>query len=108
MRVIDAGLRSVADSLAISYDARNWSGIGEKIQKSMELKYQHKTDEWKRSEPFYASVLTDLQAISRAHRNPVLHEVERKYTDAEARYLIAVVEAFMQHLCDNGMKEKTP
>ena len=106
MRVIDAGLRSVADSLGVGYDARNWSGIGDKIQKKMEEKYQIKTEEWKRSEPFYASILTDIQSISRGHRNPVLHEVERKYTDADARYLLTVTEAFMQHLSENGMKEK--
>jgi hypothetical protein len=106
MRVIDSGLCVVADSLKINHDARNWSAIGTKIQKKMEEKYQTKTDDWKRSEPFYASILTDIQAISRGHRNPVLHEVEKKYTDPEARYLLAVTEAFMGHLAENGMREK--
>jgi len=105
MRVIDAGLRSVAASLGISYDARNWSGIGQKIQAKMEEKYVGKTDEWKKSEPFYASILTDIQAISRGHRNPVLHEIEKKYTDSEAHYLMTITEAFMSHLADNGIKE---
>ena len=105
MRVIDAGLRSVADSLNITYDARNWSGIAVKIQSKMEEKYEAKTDEWKRSEPFYASILTDIQAISRGHRNPVLHEIEKKYTDAEASYLLTMTEGFMLHLSENGMKE---
>jgi hypothetical protein len=106
MRVIDSGLCAVADSLEVNHDARNWSGIGTKIQSKMEEKYQAKSDAWKQSEPFYASILTDIQAISRGHRNPVLHEVERKYTDAEARYLLAVTEAFMCHLADNGIREK--
>jgi len=106
MRVIDSGLCAVADSLNVSHDARNWSGIGAKIQNKMEEKYQTKTDAWKQSEPFYASILTDIQAISRGHRNPVLHEIERKYTDAEARYLLAVTEAFVGHLADNGIMEK--
>jgi hypothetical protein len=105
MRVIDAGLRSVADSLNIGYDARNWSVIGNKIQSKMEEKYGNKTDDWKQSEPFYASILTDIQAISRGHRNPVLHEVEKKYNDSEAHYLLTVTEAFMGHLADNGMRE---
>ena len=105
MRVIDAGLRSVAASLAVSYDARNWSGIGQKIQSKMEEKYSTKTDDWKRSEPFYASILTDIQAISRGHRNPVLHELEKKYTEGEAHYLITVTGAFMVHLAENGIKE---
>lgn len=29
-----------------------------------------------------------------------------KYTDSEARYLLAVTEAFMCHLADNGTREK--
>jgi hypothetical protein len=105
MRVIDAGLRSVAASLGISYDAQNWSGIGQKIQSRMEEKYSTKIDAWKQSEPFYASVLTDIQGISRGHRNPVLHELEKKYADSEAHYLMTVTEAFMSHLAENGMKE---
>jgi hypothetical protein len=106
MRVIDAGLRSVADSLNIPYNARNWSGIADKLQSNMEEKYKNKTDDWKQKEPFYASILTDIQSISRAHRNPVLHEVEKKYTDADAFYLLTVTERFMGHLAENGMKEK--
>jgi hypothetical protein len=105
MRVVDAGFRSVAASLGINYDARNWSGIGQKIQSKMEEKYSTKTDDWKQSEPFYASILTDIQAISRGHRNPVLHELEKKYTDSEAHYLMTVTEAFMAHLSENGIKE---
>jgi hypothetical protein len=105
MRAIDAGLRSVADSLSIPYNARNWSGIADKLQSNMEEKYKNKTEDWKQKEPFYASILTDIQSISRAHRNPVLHEVEKKYTDADAFYLLTVTERFNGHLSENGMKD---
>ena len=105
IRVVDSGLRSVAKSLEVGYDARNWSGIAKNIQSKMEKKYPNKTEEWKQLEPFYAGVLTDIQAISRAHRNPALHEIERKYSDADAHYLLTVVDGFMRHLAENGMKE---
>ncbi len=72
----------------------------------MEEKYSTKTDDWKQLEPFYASILTDIQAISRGHRNPTLHEIEKKYTDADAHYLLTVTEAFMNHLAENGIREK--
>jgi hypothetical protein len=98
MRVADFYLRKVADSLGISYDARNWRGIGDKISNTMEQKYQSKSDEWKHSEPFYAEVLTDIQAIGRAHRNPVLHELEKKYDEREARNLLTVIEGFASHV----------
>jgi hypothetical protein len=105
MRVVDLGLRTVAASLQASYDARNWSGIADKINKLMEQKYQLKTDEWKKSEPFYASVLTDIQAISKAYRNEGVHDARRVYEEADADYLLTVVEHFMANLAANGMKE---
>lgn len=106
MRIVDYGLRLVAASLTIPYDARNWMGIGDAIQKNMEAKYSVKTSDWKQSEPFYASILTDIQAISRGHRNPVIHEIEKKYDDKEAHYMLVVVEAFMSHLAKHGLKEQ--
>jgi hypothetical protein len=105
MRVIDSGLRLVYASLGEQYDARNWDGIAKKIESGMSKKYQDKTEDWREREPFYSGVLTDIRSIGRAHRNPALHDIERKYTDAEAKYLIDITKAFMVHLAENGMKE---
>lgn len=105
MRVIDSGLRLVYQSLGETYDARNWDGIGKKIENEMAKKYPDKSEDWKQKEPFYAEILTDIRSISRAHRNPALHDIERKYTDGDAKYLIEVTRAFMLHLARNGMKE---
>jgi hypothetical protein len=105
MRVIDSGLRLVYLSLGATYDARNWDGIAKKIETEMEQKYQSKSIDWKQREPFYAAVLTDIRSIGRAHRNPALHDIERKYSDSDAKYLIEVTKAFMTHLADNGIKE---
>ena len=100
MRIVDFGLRQVAASLELPYDARNWSVIGDAIRKKMEQKYQSKTEEWKQREPFYAQILTDIQAISRGHRNPHLHEIESTYGDREARYMLTVVEEFIRRLAE--------
>jgi hypothetical protein len=105
MRVIDSGLRLVCKSLGQTYDNRNWDGIGKKIEAEMSKKYQDRSADWRKAEPFYSEVLTDIVAISRAHRNPALHDIERKYSDADAKYLIEVTKAFMVHLAKNGMKE---
>jgi hypothetical protein len=105
MRVIDSGLRLVCKSLGQTYDNRNWDGIGKKIEAEMSKKYQDRTEDWRKSEPFYSEVLTDIRAISRAHRNPALHDIDRKYSDADAKYLIEFTKAFMVHLAKNGMKE---
>jgi hypothetical protein len=100
MRVADFYFRRVADSLKISYDARNWHGIGKKIADEMEKKYRTKTDEWKKNEPFYAEILTDLQAIGIGHRNPTLHELEKKYEEREAEYMLTVIKSFAKHVAE--------
>lgn len=101
MRIVDWCLRKVAASLSIAYDASNWRGIGKKISDEMEKKYQTKTDEWKKQEPFYAEILTDIQAISRAHRNPALHDIQKNYEPKEALYMLTVVEEFSNHVARN-------
>lgn len=101
MRVTDFYLKEVTKSLGIAYDARNWNGISKAITKMMEQKYDLKTDEWKEREPFYAEILTDLQAISRGHRNAALHELEKKYDERETVYMLAVIESFARHASEN-------
>ena len=100
MRVTDFCLRKVAESLGIAYDARNWHGIGDMIRRKMEEKYNVKSDEWKQKEPFYAEILTDIQAIGRGHRNPALHELEKQYDEREAEYMLTVIEAFSIHVAE--------
>lgn len=106
MRVLDYGFRSVANSLEITYDARNWMGLSSSIEKKLEVNYKEKSPDWRASEPFYASVLTNMLAISRAHRNPVLHELEHKYTEAEAESLFRLTDGFIFDLAKHGMREK--
>jgi len=98
MRAVDYGLRLVADSLGAAYEARSWDGIGKAIERKMREKYQDKTADWRLSEPFYAEILTDIQAISRGHRNPALHELEKKYDEREALYLLTVTVGFIKHV----------
>jgi hypothetical protein len=101
MRVADFFLCKVAESLGAVYDAHTWSGIGNVINRKMQEKYQTKSDEWKQKETFYAEILTDLQALSRGHRNPVLHELEKKYDEREAFYMLTVLEGFARHVAEN-------
>jgi hypothetical protein len=105
MRIVDTGLKATARSLGIVYDSRGWSSIGQEIHKRMEQKYSLKTDEWKRSEPLYANILTDIQAIAKAHRNEVIHRIECIYNDREAHELIILVRGFIRHLAKGGIRE---
>jgi hypothetical protein len=101
MRVTDFFLKKIGQSVSVNYDANNWAGIAHGIAKKMEQKYQAKTDDWKQKEPFLAEVLTDIQAIGRGHRNPVLHELEKKYDEREAYYMLTVIETFALHAAKN-------
>jgi hypothetical protein len=94
MRVTDFFLKKVGQSAGVDYDSNNWAGIAQGLTKKMEQKYQTKSDDWKQREPFFAEVLTDIQAIGRGHRNQVLHELEKKYDEREALYMLTVIEAF--------------
>jgi hypothetical protein len=105
MRVVDTGLKAAAFSLGIEYRTRGWGAVGECIQKKMEQKYGVKTDEWKQAEPFYAGVLTDIQAISKAHRNATIHEIGEIYDDREAHHLLLIVHGFIRHLSSAGLRE---
>jgi len=105
MRIIDAGLKSAAKALGITYTSEAWKTVTNKINEEMQKKYHLKTDEWKKSEPFYAELLTDIGAIGKAHRNPTLHDLKVNYSEDEAQYLLIVTEAFITHLSKGGLRE---
>lgn len=103
MRVVDLGLRCVAASLGITYTSQNWGGVSREI--SDKMKATPKTPAWIKREPIYAEVLMDIQSISKAHRNPVIHEISKNYDDNEAGYLLTVVGTFISHLAKHGFSE---
>lgn len=105
MRIIDAGLKSAAKPLGITYSSESWQVVGRKINEKMQEKHQLKSEEWKEREPFYAELLTDIGAIGKAHRNPTLHDLKINYSEDEAQYLFVVTEAFVGHLVAGGLRE---
>ncbi len=105
MRIVDAGLKSAAKSLGIKYSTDSWNAVGAKIREEMEKKYTDKTADWRKKEPLYSELLTDIGAIGKAHRNPALHDLKVNYSEEEAQYLMTVVEAFIRHLSQGGLRE---
>jgi hypothetical protein len=101
MRVAEFYFTRVATSLQTSFDPKNWMEIGRFITSKMEAKYQQKSGDWKLAEPLYASILTDIQALSRAHRNPALHDLEKKYDDREGKRMLDIIEGFAEHVAAN-------
>lgn len=106
MRIAEFCFIKVAHSLGTRFNPNTWSSIGEHISSKMDQKYQSKSDEWKASEPFYAGILTDIQAISRKHRNPCLHSLKREYGDGEALYMLTVIEELARHVAAENLREQ--
>lgn len=103
-RIVDAGLKATAKSLTIdSYDG-NWRSVSTKIENEMKKKYEDKTTDWKDAEPFYAGILTDILAISKA-RNRTLHDFKTTYIEEEVQRLFTIVEGFIRHLSAGGLQE---
>jgi hypothetical protein len=102
MRAAEFYLTKVGKSLtpALPFDPKNWMEIGRHITREMEKKYQDKSVDWRSSEPFYAGVLTDIQALSRAHRNPALHDLEKKYDETEAKRMIDIILGLAEHVAE--------
>lgn len=100
MRITEFYLTKVAQSLQSGFDPINWGAIAQLITKKMEEKYQNKTVDWKSVEPFYAGILCDIQALSRAHRNSALHNLNRTYDETEARKMLDVVEDLAKHVAE--------
>lgn len=98
MRAADYGLKKVAQSLGITNTSQGWNAVAEDIRKKMEQRHQLKSDAWRQSEPFYARILTDVQALGKAYRNDTVHDVSVNYNDRETRYMLTVVEEFIRHV----------
>lgn len=106
LRVFDKGIRLVADSIGAVYENGNWGVIGTAIRNHMYSRAKDHSPESEKECQLYGAVLADIQGIGKAHRNPTLHELEQKYTEGEAEHLFALMEGFLQHLTDSGIRER--
>ncbi len=97
--VIQEALESLGRRLGVKLDPTvdTWNGLAVKIENSMKVKQASMPKpKWKRIEPFYSEVLSDIKAIKNAWRNPTMH-FRRRYTDAEAAKVYRRVQEFMVH-----------
>jgi len=96
MRVMEIGLKALANPLGIPY-APSWESYLRQIEAKITAKHSSKSKKWKKEEPFYRDVLGDLQAVKIAWRNPTMHIV-RRYTTEEADDILRAVRAFMRRM----------
>jgi hypothetical protein len=98
MRVMEAGLEAVALALGIPY-APSWESYLKQIRLEMDKKWDAKSDEWKRDEPFFREVAAHLYAVKVAWRNPTMHIVNQ-YAPEQAEDIFNAVRAFMKRLAE--------
>lgn len=101
MRVLEAGLYTLASDLSIEQIEENWQNVIEQIQKA--IKSLSKTDARK---DLYADAATHFMHVKDAWRNRTMH-IGRIYTDEKAQQIFDNTKGFMQALATR-LSEKTP
>jgi hypothetical protein len=98
MRVLESGLKKLADQLGIPY-APSWESYTSQLTSLLEGKnYGKLTDEQRKKIPFYRNCLGDIQSIKIAWRNPTMHIVN-SYSLEEATIIFDTSKQFMKHIC---------
>lgn len=100
MGAIQVGLIVLAKDLGCTVDifVDAWEDIINRVQGAVNALQKTKSkSDWKRMEPFYNEVISDLRAIQRAWRNPGAH-FRRRYDEPEALKVLDRTKEFMQHL----------
>lgn len=93
MRVLEVGLKALANALKIPY-APSWESYLNHISAQINTKHKNKTARWKKDEAFYRDVSGDLILIKQAFRNPTMH-ADRKYSADEAEQIFIAAKTFM-------------
>jgi hypothetical protein len=104
MRVMEAGLKSLAKQLGIPY-APSWESYLRQISTRLELDWKDKSPEWKTDEGFYREAAAHLSAVKFAFRNPTMHIV-KQYSPESAEEIFNSVGVFMRHLSTKISEEK--
>jgi hypothetical protein len=102
MRVLEMGLRAMAQVFGINADHSNWHNAIEQIQNRIEEigKGRNKPANWtKDDQEFYAQAASHFFILKDAWRNYTAH-VRGKYTEEEANRIMGNTRFFMQKLSE--------
>ncbi len=99
MRVLEIGLRVLADHFSIASDRQNWQNIIEGIEKAVRNlpNDPKRTADWKDQQEFFSGAAMQFMFFKDAWRNYVAHGRD-KCTEDEAERILTSVRAFMQKL----------
>ena len=105
MRVLEVGLNTLAKTLGVSFDRRNWENLINDIDAEIKkINGPARGADWKEKQEFYSSAAKDFRYFKDAWRNHAMHFREH-YEGSEAKTILEHVKAFMAQLADEGLKE---
>lgn len=104
MRIMEAGLRSLAASLNDpSLDPRrnpSWESILKKCDDELKKPLAQRAPEWTANEPFFSGAAVRLRGVKDSWRNPTMH-VEAVYPEAIAVDIFNHCASFMRHVASH-------
>jgi hypothetical protein len=105
MRVLEVGLNTLAATLKVPFDRRNWENIINDIDVEIKkINGPHAGADWKNKQQFYAGAAKDFRHFKDAWRNHAMHYREH-YDATEALTTLNHVKEFMTHLADGHLSE---
>lgn len=98
MRVLECGLRVLADDLGVVCEVENWGRFIEKIEGQIKIirELGRKSPQFDRV-PFYSECAVEFGYFKDAWRNHVMH-ARRSYSENESKKIMEHVENFMRRL----------
>ena len=104
MRVLEVGLNTLARTLGVSFDRRNWENVINDCDAKIKTIGPSWGADWKDKQQFYAGAAKDFRYFKDAWRNHAMHYRER-YDATEAKSILDHVKTFMVQLADGGLTE---
>ena len=99
MRVLEIGLRALAESLKVPFEEKDWRGVLNALQKEWKRRenLRRKPTNWKRDRQFYSEAFVEFGYLKDAWRNYAMHAKER-YDEDRSETILLHVKGFMNHL----------
>ena len=99
MRILEIGLRALAESLNVPFGERDWRGVLNALQKEWKRRenLRRKPANWKRDRQFYSEAFVEFGYLKDAWRNYAMHARER-YDEERAETIMLHVGSLMRHL----------
>jgi hypothetical protein len=99
MRVLEIGLRSLADRFGVPSDHANWNTMIEKVEKAIRdmASDPNRASDWRDQQQFFSQAATHFMFLKDAWRNYTAH-AHGQYTDEQADLILVNVRPFMQKL----------